>query len=517
MDRTNGQTKGKGMKVLGRVLVGLVLLNCISMPRAWARFQPVMCKNAFTVEQEKIEGAKIAAQVYQQMPVLPDSDPVSRYVQQLGARLVAHAPGERWAYNFHVVAVGDVNAFALPGGSIFVNLGTVQAAETEAQLAGVIAHEVSHVVQRHSTCNITKAQTPQLGFGIASVLSSILLGDSALGAVAQGALGLGANATMMRMSRDAEKQADLLGVGILYDTGYDPRGMPQFFETIQAKYGAGGTQWLSDHPNPGNRMEYVNVEIATLPRLDHPIVTTPEFVRIHAIADGEQVYSAKDVQAGVWKRGGRYSSGPGEAVAVPVSNGQQPSSGQTSSGGQTNGTQPAAALTARLGRSAMGVGSPLVRFQGDRYVMSFPRSWQHGEDSSGAMAFVPAGGAGAGGLAYGAIVEIAQQPGDGVSDAAGLSAATIVLAHKLSDQNGGLQQVGQMVSTTINGQAVDVVELRGKSPVVEGGMQMAERDRLVTYQRADGDVSYIVFVAPERDLATIKPLFDEMMRSYQAQ
>ncbi len=90
------------------------------------------------------------------MPVLPDADPVSRYVQQLGARLVEYAPGYKWPYNFHVVNVEDINAFALPGGSIFVNVGTIQAAETEAQLAGVMAHEISHVAQRHSTCNITK-------------------------------------------------------------------------------------------------------------------------------------------------------------------------------------------------------------------------------------------------------------------------------------------------------------------------------------------------------------------------
>ncbi|MCU1322689.1 MAG: peptidase [Acidobacteriaceae bacterium] len=125
---------------LKRWLVAVVLLaGCGSS--AFARFEPVTCKNAFTIEQEQVEGAKVAAQVYQQMPVLPDSDPVSRYIQRLGVKLVAQAPGYKWQYNFHVVASEDINAFALPGGSIFVNLGTIQAAETEAQLAGVMAHE----------------------------------------------------------------------------------------------------------------------------------------------------------------------------------------------------------------------------------------------------------------------------------------------------------------------------------------------------------------------------------------
>src|SRR6185312_11560501 len=107
--------------------------------------------------------------------------------------------------------------------------------------------------------------------------------------------------------RDDEKQADLMGTDILYDAGYDPRGLPQFFETIQAKYGAGGAQFLSDHPNPGNRTEYVNAEIATLPPRQGGAVTTPEFARVHALAMTEHTYAAKDVQAGVWKRTGQYA------------------------------------------------------------------------------------------------------------------------------------------------------------------------------------------------------------------
>jgi predicted Zn-dependent protease len=134
------------------VLLGFLLL-CTP---AHARFQPKPCKNSYTTDQEITEGKKAAAQIYKQMPVLPDSSPVTRYIQQLGNKLVQYAPGYRWPYQFHVVDMADINAFALPGGAIFVNLGTIQAAENEAQLAGVIAHEISHVVLRHATCNLTK-------------------------------------------------------------------------------------------------------------------------------------------------------------------------------------------------------------------------------------------------------------------------------------------------------------------------------------------------------------------------
>jgi beta-barrel assembly-enhancing protease len=162
-----------------RILFGCLLMG-VCAP-VWARFQPVSCKNAFTEQQEIAEGDNVAAQVYPQMPVLPDSSPVSQYVRQLGARLVSYAPGYKWPYAFHVVAGEEINAFALPGGSIFVNLGTIQAAETDSQLAGVMAHEISHVVMRHSTCNLTKQQTYGTLAGLGQLGAAILLGNGTLG------------------------------------------------------------------------------------------------------------------------------------------------------------------------------------------------------------------------------------------------------------------------------------------------------------------------------------------------
>ena len=151
------------------VLIALLL----AASPAFARFEPVTCRNSFTQQQEIAEGNKVALEVYKQMPVLPENDPTTRYVQ---APRRAPRPGRasrsgrqpQWPFNFHVVASPDINAFALPGGSIFVNLGTIQAAETEAQLAGVMAHEISHVVMRHSTCNLGKQQHKGLLYGLGS-------------------------------------------------------------------------------------------------------------------------------------------------------------------------------------------------------------------------------------------------------------------------------------------------------------------------------------------------------------
>jgi Zn-dependent protease with chaperone function len=477
-------------------------------PAAWARFQPVSCKNAFTEQQEVTEGQKVVAQVYQQMPVLPDSDPVAQYVRQLGGRLVAHAPGYKWPYNFHVVASEDINAFALPGGTIFVNLGTVQAAETEAQLAGVMAHEISHVVMRHSTCNLTAQQSKSLWYGLGSIASSVLLGNGTAGQLGQAVIGGAQGLDFLHMSRDAEKQADLLGVGILYDSDYDPRGLPQFFETIQAKYGAGGAQFLSDHPNPGNRMQYVNAEIATLPRLEHPVVTTTEFTRVHAIALKEKALAAKDVQAGAWRKSGLYASGPGAAAGQVT-----PPAGQaaTASGGAATGSM------ARLSRSALGIGSRMVKYQGTRFAINRPASWKENVASSGSVTLAPAGGESEAGLAYGVIVDLAKLPGNGVSDQASLDAATAALVRQLIQQNAGLQQAGEVKATTVGGRLANIVELHGQSPVVEGGKRLLEQDRLLTVARPDGDLSYAVFVCPEPDLKLLKPVFDAMSASFRAQ
>ena len=126
---------------VARLILSVGLLIAGTASPAWARFQiPPPCKNSYTVEQEQTEGAKAAAEVFKQMPVLPDSSPVSQYVRNLGAKLVNVTPGYRWPFNFHVVASEEINAFALPGGAMFVNLGAINAAETESQLAGVMAH-----------------------------------------------------------------------------------------------------------------------------------------------------------------------------------------------------------------------------------------------------------------------------------------------------------------------------------------------------------------------------------------
>jgi hypothetical protein len=380
-----------------------------------------------------------------------------------------------------------------------VNLGTIQAAETEAQLAGVMAHEISHVVMRHSTCNLTKQQKIGTLAGLGQMVAGIALGNGALGSMANEGIGMATGFGFLKMSRDYEKQADLLGAGILYDAGYDPRGLPQFFETIQAKYGSGGSQFFSDHPNPGNRTQYVNAEIATFPPRANGTVTSAEFTKIRALAAKEKTYNAKEVRAGAWRQTGKYAlvaGGPAQVIPAAPSRGGQ--------GG---------AAGVRLSQSALGLNDRMVAYQGAGFSVSYPASWQKGEGQNGSVAFVPPNGAGQAGIAYGALIDWVRFK-TAITDANSLAQATSAVAQQLSQQNGGMQQASQLVSVTVGGQPGNAVELRGRSPVADGGSALVERDWLVTVVRPDRSLSYIVFVAPEPDFAALKPVFSAMVESF---
>lgn len=148
----------------------------------------------------------------------------------------------------------------------------------------------------------------------------------------------------------------------------------------------------------------------------------------------------------------------------------------------------------------------MVAYQGPAFSVSYPASWQKGESKNGSVAFVPPNGAGQSGIAYGAIIDGASFQ-TAVRDANSLAQATSSIAQQLSQQNGGLQQASDLTTLTIGGQAANAVELRGRSPVTDGGSVLMERDLLVTVARPDGAVSYMVFVAPEPDYQTLKPLF----------
>src|SRR6185503_5365100 len=200
-----------------------------------------------------------------EMPLVHDGA-VDEWVQSVGRRLVNAIPPEfqhkEFTYTFEVVNQKEINAFALPGGPMFLNRGMIEAAKAEGEVAGVMGHEISHVALRHGTAQATKGQKFQLGAILGQVAGAVV-GGTAGAIIAQGSqFGLGTY--FLKYSREYESQADLLGAQILARAGYDPRQMANMFKTIEAQGGGGGPEFLSDHPNPGNRYARITDEARSL-------------------------------------------------------------------------------------------------------------------------------------------------------------------------------------------------------------------------------------------------------------
>jgi Zn-dependent protease with chaperone function len=264
--------------------------------------------NKYSVQDDVKLGRQAAAEAEQQFPLLRDGE-VQSYVERVGNRLVAAIPSEfqhpGFQYYFRVINARDINAFALPGGPMYVNRGMIQAARREGEMAGVMAHEISHVALRHGTAQATKGQKYGLLAGILGIGGAILGGPA--GAAAQIA-SQGVGVYFLKFSREYETEADILGAQIMAHAGYDPRDLAAMFQTIERQGGGSSGGFLSSHPSPQNRYARINQEAQYL-RVQNPIRDTGEFVRVQARLRGQ---GAAPSMAEIARSGQRYPHGSGE-------------------------------------------------------------------------------------------------------------------------------------------------------------------------------------------------------------
>jgi Zn-dependent protease with chaperone function len=455
------KTYSPNSKMLARTLiVYLVVVPCVE-----ARVEPTHGFDIFSQDEEIQLGKQNAAEVMKQLPILPDSDPVTQYVQKLGSRLAGRAPGYQWPYNFHVVNVKEINAFALPGGPIFVNLGTIQAADNEAQLAGVMSHEISHVVQRHGT----RAASKQMGAQLPLAILGGLMGNSTLAKAAEMGISFGVGSYFLKNSRQSESEADLLGTDIMYDSGYQPKQMAAFFEKLEKQMGAGANsminQFMSDHPNPGNRAEAVTREVKTLMPRTY-LADSRDFMEIKTRVTGMKPLSSAEVAA-MQKQGG-----PGDIT--PSTN--------------------------------------LKGFTHNEYQISYPENWQVFGDQSSSVTIAPSSGVSQNAVAYGVMIANYQPEEAGES----LDAATHELIAGLRQSNPDLKQIGRDETIRMKNMTGRSAELVGSSPIKDAqGKALQERDWLVAIARRDGTVLYLVFISPDKDFASLRPAFEGMLRTLQ--
>ncbi len=251
-----------GYQRVRKLLALVVVFSFVLAPVSWAdnRTQLRPGWNIFSVRQDVEVGQQVSRDAERQLRLLNDPR-VDNYLNNLGLRLSGYAPGEKYPYRFRCVNDRTINAFALPGGPVYINRGVIEAADTESQLAGVMAHEISHVALRHGTNQASRAYVAQVPLAI---LGGALGSNSAGSVLAQLGAGFAMNSLLLKYSRTAESQADTMGTQILFDAGYDPRAMAQFFEKIQAEHAGRSVEFFSNHPNPGNRIQRVNEEIDRL-------------------------------------------------------------------------------------------------------------------------------------------------------------------------------------------------------------------------------------------------------------
>jgi len=447
-------------------MFALILIVFLSAsPCLEARVEPTRGFDIFSQEEEIQLGKQNAAEVMKQLPVLPDSDRVTQYVQKLGSRLAARAPGYQWPYNFHVVNVKEINAFALPGGPIFVNLGTIQAADNEAQLAGVMSHEISHVVQRHGT----RAASKQMGAQLPLAILGGLMGNSTLAKAAEMGISFGVGSYFLKNSRQSESEADLLGTDIMYDSGYQPQQMAAFFEKLEKQMGAGANsminQFMSDHPNPGNRADAVTREVKTLMARTY-LADSNDFREIKTRVAGMKPMSSAEVAAA------QKQGGPSDAV--PSTN--------------------------------------LKVFTHNEYQISYPENWQVFGDQTSSVTIAPRSGVSQNAVAYGVMIANYQPEEAGES----LDTSTHELIAGLRQSNPDLKQIGRDETIRTKSVTGKSAELIGSSPIKDAqGKAMRERDWLVAIGRRDGTVLYLVFISPDKDFASLRPAFEGMLRTLQ--
>ena len=236
---------------------------------------PAAAITVVTVDQEIAIGREGNANIRKTTPELTDVE-VRDYVRGIGRRLAAAAPGPRYPYSFAVANYREINAFALPGGPVWINRGVLHAAGNESQVAGVLAHEIAHIAQRHAAAQMTKGIFANLGL---SVLGA-LLGNTQGASAAQTAAGFGANLWFLKFSREDEADADQVGLRILRRAGWDGRGMLELFETLKREQGRdpGAVEvFFSSHPAPQDRMRALQLEAG---RSKGGVRDTPRFQTI---------------------------------------------------------------------------------------------------------------------------------------------------------------------------------------------------------------------------------------------
>ena len=455
----------------GRVIPAFLVALALAY-QAVAQTKIVAPNNRYSIAEDVKLGREASDEVRKELPLLND-ERVDNWVEDIGATLVRAIPSEfqhpEFRYSFDVINQKEINAFALPGGPMYLNRGMIEAAKSEGEVAGVMAHEISHVALRHGTAQATKSTKPAI-WGTLGQIGGAIIGGG-LGQILSAGSQIGAGLAMMSYSREFETQADLLGAQMLARAGYDPREMANMFRTIEKESGGGGPQWMSSHPNPGNRYNAITAEAGKL--------------RVQGNANTGQFQS---IQA----RLGNMSPAP---TAEQIARGQKPSGGTTGTGGRTVRVDPPAT-------------SYRQRNPTDFLRVAVPSNWDE-VDARDGVTYAPQGAffnVDNGGTAFTHGVQIGVSQGSG-----NLQRDTQRLLNAFAQSNPSLRQQTALQRDSVGGRNGYTTILSNVSEVTG----QRERIALSTTQLRDGSLLYVVGVAPQTEAQTYDPAFRRVRQSVQ--
>jgi Zn-dependent protease with chaperone function len=484
--RLDSQVRGEfEMNVTKQRMIGrfgawwLAVAILIAPVSALAQTQIKLHSNKYKVADDVRLGRQAAAEVEQKFPLLNDSQ-TQRYVEMVGQDLVAAIPPEfqhpGFRYSFKVVNARDINAFALPGGPMYVNRGMIQAARTEGEMAGVMAHEISHVALRHGTAQATKGQKYGLLAGIAGIAGTIL-GGPGVGQLAQAPFAV----YFLKFSREYETEADILGARIMANAGYDPRDLANMFQTIQRAGGSGSGGWFSSHPSPSDRFARINREAQYL-QVQNGRRDNREFAAINQRLRG---YGSAPTMAEIERSGQRYPN-----------QGGYPTGDRTGYGNVPNGRVEYP--SSRYRSYSVGVGR-----------LSVPENWRQVSEGESSIWFAPNGAVGSVNgqpvFTHGVSLGVAQ------SNSRNLQQASNEFLNGLQQGNPNLRSRSGFQRASISGRNALAINLTN----VNSATGRTEVVNLITTQMSNGELFYLILLAPDTDYNNYQSVFQNILRSLQ--
>jgi len=458
-------------KGLTRTIFFIAIIGVLAIPILADRTVLRPAWNLFTTQQDTEMGRSLADDAERSLPLVEQSNS-NTYIDALGRQLLARAPGARYPYQFKIVDDNTINAWALPGGFIYVTSGLIQAAQNEPQLAGALAHQIAHVVLRHPTAQVSTAYAEQVP-NASATRARVSVSD----AMNRLNISFEPNAVPLKFTREQERQAFVMATQIMFDANFDPQTMNQFFQRISSDRSNRTSDFFTAHPDLNNRAATVRTETRNIGPL-------PRNLR----GDSPDFHSVKDRLASL-----ATNSWPG-----------------TYDRNRSTANRPDVPSTRT------------ILFSGRDMEFRYPENWRV-SDGGDSITVAPDAGYVSSSLAYGMTIATYEPQNSGFfgrnsfstpqgsrTNTSTLSNATNELIDHLQQSNPNLRVVRNVGRRTVDGTQAMVVELTNDSPL--GGI---ETDWLVTVLRPNGMLRYFVGVAPQGEFSRYQSAFNNIVTSVQ--